>query len=500
MSMSGVDLRFPNFPCNGEASGNFDYHSKILIESGQINSIDERIAPKNGLNTDTYEFNFLPKGNSFLSLNSIFLTCNFKITKKDGTSIKRRYTAADEQKINQKIATKFAALTDAAAAAGQAAPILDDERARLEDEAILELESGKELRTTDNVAPVSNFMNALWQNIQIKINDNPLNPASGYNYPYKSFIEILMSYDYQAKTELAGVLWIKDRPTRGEVFSDLNRGFLKRYLAINASREVQMCGPLSHDLFHANNHLSPGQKLTVILNKSKEEFSILNDKMYNEYKIHILDISLNAKRIFLKDEILDKVIKSNQIQKYTTTYTEVKTWQIPAGSTQWCERLFSNTVLPKHAIFGMVSTDAFVGKYNRNPFLFHHYSLNRLNLLINNERYPRVPLRPSFDSTQWTSLVGREYWRFFSEVGKLTFKGFLANKENFTNGHTLFPFDLTPDQCNMFHAHVKKVGDLGIEMGFKNPTPENATLVGFLTYNQVISLNPLTGKISSEIF
>ena len=70
---------------------------------------------------------------------------------------------------------------------------------------------GAPLADADNVAPVNNFLHSMFSNIDLYLNNKLITSGSG-NYPYRAYIENLLSYSPESKnTHLkAGELWIKD--------------------------------------------------------------------------------------------------------------------------------------------------------------------------------------------------------------------------------------------------------------------------------------------------
>ena len=124
--------------------------------------------------------------------------------------------------------------------------------------------------------------------------------------------------------------------------------------------------------------------------------------------------------------------------------------------------------------------------------------MKEINLKIDSKSCPTNPLTPHFKE----GLTAREYFRLFSQCGKIgTSKGMLISPEDFEEGYTIFPFDLTPDMCNGGHSHVTQLGSkMEVELMFAKPVHESFTLLVLSTFHSVVSIDPRTGMPSSTIF
>ena len=153
------------------------------------------------------------------------------------------------------------------------------------------------------------------------------------------------------------------------------------------------------------------------------------------------------------------------------------------------QKMFDRTRLPNHVVIALVSATAFNGAYTKNPFRFQDYDLCHLFLKVGDKSIPAIPLEPSFQARLFT----REYFRLFTECGKMGgTRGNLIDEEDFHQGTTLFPFDLSPDQCNGGHIHTTADGTMSVEIAFAKPLPETVTLLVFSSFAGVVSIHPIT--------
>ena len=105
------------------------------------------------------------------------------------------------------------------------------------------------------MAPVNNFLHSMFSSVDLYLNNNnnKLISRKSDTYPYRAYIENLLSYDADSKsTHLkASVLWTKDTAAH---FNSLdhdedNSGLQKRMAAISQSKTAELFGRLHLDLF-----------------------------------------------------------------------------------------------------------------------------------------------------------------------------------------------------------------------------------------------------------
>ena len=71
----------------------------------------------------------------------------------------------------------------------------------------------------------------------------------------------------------------------------------------------------------------------------------------------------------------------------------------------------------------------------------------------------------------------------------------LISKSRFADGYAVFPFDLSPDLCNGAHLHESKVGDIEVQLEWREPLAEPITVLVHLNYEQIYMLDSETGVL-----
>ena len=232
--------------------------------------------------------------------------------------------------------------------------------------AAIEKANGTAITAQSNVAPVSNWLHSLWSQVDLSLN-NTLVTQSNNTYPYRPYIENLLSFGKEAKkSQLLSNLLIKDTAEAFDTNAAGNVGFTKRKAAAVESHEIDMFGKLHVDMCFQNRYLLNGIEIKLRLIKSKKEFCLLG---VGDYKNILKDVGRYCRKVKPSDAVRLAHAKALQLgtAKYPFFRVEVKTFTIPQGnliSTK--ENLFLGQ-LPKRVIVGCIDNDAFNGTLAKNP-------------------------------------------------------------------------------------------------------------------------------------
>ena len=463
---------YPNCECTSNVTTNLSYDTPLSVDSFQIGSYEERVAPSHGMSNGPYEFVFNTQ-DSFLCMNSLQLEVNLKIFRDHETNKTFKYRKQENDSWLETLEES-------------------DSVVQYDDDGIIGF--GK-------VFPVNNIINSLWQSIEVRINDVQINASSAYNIPYKSIIETVLSFEDERPTYLEAGGFMMDTPNYFEntVITGIDRknlGACGRFDWVEKGHFTATGSPCI-DFARANNHLAPDNKLTFRFTQAPHEFTLMSDDEEDlKYKLIIQDIHLTGRRIKLREEFLPKILNANLPQQYLAPRTEVKNYLLSSSVHQWSSKIYSiGESCPYQIIVGMVQADAYHGDLKKNPFNFYEYSINKVSLKINGKQYPHEGLSPNFEK----KLLSREYFHLFSNCGKNgSNKGVMISPDHFQNGFTLFPFDLTPDKCNGKHVHPAKRNEtIELELGFSTSLPRNVMVIVMGIFNQIIMIDPKSGKPSA---
>ena len=115
--------------------------------------------------------------------------------------------------------------------------------------------NGDDLDAGADVGPVNLWMHSLFSDVSVSLNEKLVSPPTSV-YPYRAYIETLLSYGPAAKeSQLTGVMWYKDTPGHQDGRAADNKGFTARKALTAESKKVQMMGKLHLDLFCQEKYL-----------------------------------------------------------------------------------------------------------------------------------------------------------------------------------------------------------------------------------------------------
>lgn len=208
----------------------------------------------------------------------------------------------------------------------------------------------------------------------------------------------------------------------------------------------------------------------------------------NNYKVLIKELTLTTRKVEANSLILNAHLRSLQTDsvKYPVAQSKIKTYTVHAGQAQATLSGVFLGKLPRSCIVGFVAANGFNGVITSNPYLFKHFDLSYLSLIVNGYPVPTRPFQPNFANGNCI----REYRHFLDNIGvSHENTGIDITFQDFINNTTLFPFDIgSPDLCNNYHNHIEQSGCANLELRFHNILPENIVVLIYATYNEYVKI------------
>ena len=225
--------------------------------------------------------------------------------------------------------------------------------------------NGTDIGADTPMAPVNNWLHSLFSQVDVYLNDTLVTPSSN-TYPFRSYVETLLSYGAEAKkTQLTSQLWYKDTAghMEGTTVNAGNLGLVERGRYLAESRVVDMMGRLHVDLFLQDKFLLNGVNVNIRLVRSKDAFSLMADGHNPDYKVRIVEATLFARKAVLSPTVQMAHIKAlaKGTAKYPLRPLDCKVYSIPQGAMSHThENLFLGT-LPKRLVLWCIDNDAYNG-------------------------------------------------------------------------------------------------------------------------------------------
>ena len=332
------------------------------------------------------------------------------------------------------------------------------------------------------VGPVNYWLHSLFSQVDVTLNERLITPSCN-TYPYRAYLETLLSYGPAAKeSQLTAALWYKDTYDKMEDQTN-NEGFKKRRKWIMTSKQVTMIGKPHLDLCFQDRLLLNGVDMKMRFVRSKDAFNLMG-----EGKVIIKEASLFVRKVKVHPSVQLGHIKALEktSAKYPVRRVETKVFSIPKGNLSANQENLFLGQMPKRIIIGLVENTAFNGDKDKNPFNFQHFDADYLALYLDGMQVPSKPLQPDFEN----DLSIRSYASLFMGTGIMGMDhGNHISRDEYGKGYTLFAFDLTPDLDDSGHFQLVKHGNLRLELHFKNPLPSTINGIVYAEFDNVIEVD-----------
>ena len=204
---------------------------------------------------------------------------------------------------------------------------------------------GSALAAADDnlVAPVNLFLQALFSEVDISLN-GILVSTSTNTYPYRAYLETLLSYGQDAKnSQLANELFYKIGDSHfGFSAVNANAGLAKRRTRSQRSKILDMVGRIHGDIFTQEKFLLNGVDVRLRFVRSKNAFALLavppagsaGGIPPHQYRINLTHMSLFIRKARLNPAIVlahGKALQ-NATAKYPVKRVVTKVFSAPRGN------------------------------------------------------------------------------------------------------------------------------------------------------------------------
>ena len=356
-------------------------------------------------------------------------------------------------------------------------------RASIVDQTGANLEAGVEC------APETNFLHTLWSQIELYLNGTLVTPSTN-NYPYRSFIENLLSFGAEAKeSQLSSILWHQNTSGHFDERGDANVGYAKRKALAAGSRQFEMLGPLHLDLTFQNRYLLNGMEVRLRLIRSKDIFCLHGNQNQRTNKVSLKEVILFCRKVKPNPSI--QLAHAEALKQGTARYpirrVEVKSFSVPMGNRSISKENLFLGQLPTRVIIGAVDNNSYNGEITKSPFNFKHNNINFVSLHRDGIQIPSKPLQPDFENDRFI----RSYMRLFSQTGQhYRNTGNGISRDQYKNGCALFAFDMTP-QTDSSDASFEliKHGNMRLEIHFSAAVAQTLTVIVFAEFDNLLEID-----------
>ena len=186
--------------------------------------------------------------------------------------------------------------------------------------------AGADLAKNVEIAPECNFLLTLWTQVDVYLNAL-LVTQSNNNYPYRAYIENLLSFAQEAKkSQLSALLWHRNTSEHFDTRGATNLGYTKRKALAAENKEIDMMGKLYLDLFFQNRYLLNGIEVRLRLIRSNDLFCLHGNANQADNKMSLKKVTLFVRKVKpnLAVELAHVKTLQHSTAKYPLRRVEVK--------------------------------------------------------------------------------------------------------------------------------------------------------------------------------
>ena len=306
-------------------------------------------------------------------------------------------------------------------------------------------------------------------------------------------LETFLSYD---NVDEKGVLHLSCfKKDHGNITADCprathaNSGLVARPKYFEGGKRVTLITRPRTDLCQQPLYIPDQCKMLLNLTPNKSSFILMSDKNYANYRLKIHSCTLLVQRIKLVEATrlaLQSTIESNhQVFRYPLRHVKMKSELLTSASSnfEFDNQFFGH--IPNHLTMCTVENRSMYGMFKDNPFHFKHNNFESLTVSVDSDTL--IPLDFDFDNRNYVEA----YNTLMHSMGQ--YKGgrsMLVDYHDFGNGAMILVFDLTVrGECNSEQFTVKKLGNLHINLKYKNPLTETNNLILYGEFDGVLAID-----------
>ena len=341
------------------------------------------------------------------------------------------------------------------------------------------------------VGPINLFLQSLWRQVDVTLQNQLLSPNIGTKYPYKAYLDVLLKYGYDAKnTQLRSQLYVKDSGPNTDDPDPLegtNAGLIERATPTDSSQMFEMEGPIYAGICLQDRYILSGVPINLKFWPSNNAFRFMSSNPNADYKLDITEAVLKVCTIELAPPVMvaHNTALASGPAKYLYDNTDMRAYAVAKGQySATLEDVYQNAV-PSMLVVGLVASEAFMGNYKRNPFNFQHYNLNSIGFYVDGKSMPGRPLTPDYPSDNYMSaymtLFGN---RLQEDIGNDIL--YIDYKQ----GYCLYVFDVCQHGCGGGKPiRPVKDGHTRLDVKFAAPLPEAVTLITYAVFPAMLEID-----------
>jgi len=259
---------------------------------------------------------------------------------------------------------------------------------------------GVAITQKDDVAFENLGIQSLWSQVDISLQQKVISSRVGTNYAYKSYLDVLLNSSLdQMENQLTSQLFYRD--TAGLMDGgNGNAGYRLRKRFTENGEEIQLEGPLYLDICQQERPILNGVEINLKFWPNKPSFFLSSIRLEKGYYFKITDATLNVCMVEVSPAILvgHAAALKESPALYPFHQSDFKAFSIPKGQYEHSiDNIFQGDI-PSDLTVALVSSQAYIGSYNKNPFNFDNYDCAYCGFFINGISTPSQPFEPLYNN------------------------------------------------------------------------------------------------------
>ena len=352
-------------------------------------------------------------------------------------------------------------------------------------------------RKLSKVVPVNMMCQAMWRDVEIKMNGLTVTKNANLEYPYKAMFETLLTYSPDAlNTHMKSEMWcpddfeeMADYEDEGDNFFETKyaetKSFLLKEEQYSRNEEFDFSMQLHTELNSINGFLLDDIAYQIKLLRNDPSFFLRTQNTADctgqeggQYTVEFTRLSVSG--VFMKPSpsVREKIKKAmaHNDATYKTVRTSILTQQVMKGASSYLfNNIFSSDHLPDQIFVAMVDMNAKNGDIGKDPFKFDHFNVNSIRLQVNNKSFPVEALTPNFEKNNYITAFKHLYENSSIKTNNV---GLSITPLSFAHGNTIFGWDLNHDGCAGAHSnHSDLYGAAALYLNFSKPLDQNICII-----------------------
>ena len=361
-----------------------------------------------------------------------------------------------------------------------------------------------------NVSPINNFLHALWENVEVRVNGYNVEQSMSQSYNMRAFFETCLNSDSDRADQLAlaelfimdkGLSKIQNEHLVAYANTDntevvLNESTHLRAERVSQGKDVTLIGKLKSSFLMQDKNLVTNLPIGITLTRNKERYCLLHADT-EAYKINLKKVVLKCTFVRPKPQILrflnEKLSKEPAL--YNSPRSEISTYTVPTGVDSFTIPNMYRENLPKFVVFALQNRESLSGDSHRNPYSY--IPVERYKLMLDNDNYfpDSLEIIGTAIGNGAVKGVASNYSesalflnQIYTSLGLEHRGSCLLNSKNF-QGHFMMTAALTPDRTAHKHLNLQRKMDVKLEVILGHTSTAGHILVVYNLYDRFISID-----------